>query len=97
MSDELKCFGFYEPKEGYTIHVIDENPSSVVAQLEDLSQVEKYVMSDEDYDGLPSNMRKFLKNLRKNNPELFTTEKAFTTNPDHMKELADKFEVSFLQ
>ena len=43
------------------IHFIDEDPSTILKQLEDLSQIEKYVMSDEDYNKLPMNVRKFKK------------------------------------
>jgi hypothetical protein len=65
---------------------------SITAQLEDLSQVEKYVMSDEDYDQLPVSMRKFLNNLRENNPELFTKTNIIT-DPDHQKDIADTYKV----
>jgi len=54
MNDDLKPLGFYSPNDGYTIHVIDTDPHSITSQLDDLSQVEKYVMSDADYDQLPS-------------------------------------------
>ena len=56
MDDDLKPLGFYSPMDGYTIHVVDTDPNSILSQLEDLSQVEKYVMSDEDYNALPSNI-----------------------------------------
>jgi tubulin-specific chaperone B len=35
--------------------VIDLNPNSLLKELEDLSQVEKYTISEEDYDKLPGN------------------------------------------
>jgi tubulin-folding cofactor B len=63
---------------------------SITAQLEDLSQVEKYVMSDEDYDQLPVSMRKFLTNLKENNPELFTT-KTIITDPDYQRDIAEGY------
>ena len=65
---------------------------SITAQLDDLSQVEKYVMSDEDYDQLPVSMRKFLQNLKENNPELFT-KKTIITDPDYQKDIAEGYNV----
>ena len=72
--------------------MIDKDPHSLTSQLEDLSQVEKYVMSDEDYDKLPNTMRKFLTNLRDNNPELFT-KKNLVTDPEYQKDIADTYSV----
>ena len=54
MNDDLKPLGYYSPMDGYTIYVIDTDPNSILSQLDDLSQVEKYMMSDEDYNALPS-------------------------------------------
>ena len=38
-------------------------------------------MADQDYDKMPGTMRKFIQNLRANNPELFTKEKDIVTDP----------------
>ena len=92
MDDELKCLGYYSPEDGWSIHIVDTDPSSMVAQISDLSAVEKYVMSDEDYESLPSSMRKFLRNLRDNNPELFSKQE-IVTDPDFEKEIADEIKV----
>ena len=54
MDDDQRDLGFYSPQDGYFIFVYDMNPNSLTKELEDLSQVEKYVMSEEDYDKLPS-------------------------------------------
>ena len=72
--------------------MIDKDPHSITSQLEDLSQVEKYVMSEEDYDSLPNTMRKFLNNLKENNPELFT-KKTIITDQDYEKDIADTYKV----
>ena len=42
MSNDQETLAHYGPQEGYTIHVVDSAPSSLLAQLEDVSQVEKY-------------------------------------------------------
>lgn len=49
-------------------------------------------MSDEDYDKLPVSMRKFLNNLKENNPELFT-KKTIITDPDYQKATADTYKI----
>ena len=92
LNDELKCLGYYSPEDGYIIHVIDTDPSSIAAQLNDLSQVEKYVMSDEDYENLPTSMRKYLRNLKENNPELFVKHEVIT-DPDFEKDIAEDIKV----
>ena len=50
-NDEAKL-GYYSPSDGMRLHVIDTDPTSLSANgwLEDLSKVEKYVMSDEAYE-----------------------------------------------
>jgi tubulin-folding cofactor B len=61
MDDNEKKLGFYTPEDGWVLHVIDTDPKSLTTkgQLEDLSQVEKYVMPDEQYDQLENTYRKF--------------------------------------
>ncbi|XP_048574423.1 tubulin-folding cofactor B-like isoform X2 [Triticum urartu] len=51
----------YSPYVGYRLHVIDLDPSSVTSGgwLEDTSFVDKYTMSDDAYDELGTNIRKF--------------------------------------
>lgn len=52
-------------------------------------------MSDEDYDKLPMNVRKFKKMLFQNNPELMkkSKESKVITDPNAFKEEADKITV----
>eukprot|EP01024_Parvocaulis_polyphysoides_P063394 TRINITY_DN7312_c0_g1_i2.p3 TRINITY_DN7312_c0_g1~~TRINITY_DN7312_c0_g1_i2.p3 ORF type:complete len:244 (-),score=33.93 TRINITY_DN7312_c0_g1_i2:250-981(-) len=58
-----KLLGFYSPQNGYIIHVIDLDPSSVTQDLDNLDSVQKYTMSDEDYDKREDTFRKFKKNV----------------------------------
>eukprot|EP00930_Biecheleria_cincta_P072758 TRINITY_DN60106_c0_g1_i1.p1 TRINITY_DN60106_c0_g1~~TRINITY_DN60106_c0_g1_i1.p1 ORF type:complete len:288 (-),score=58.15 TRINITY_DN60106_c0_g1_i1:107-970(-) len=57
--DDSKTLGFYGARNGMEIHIKDTNPHSLSAHggLEDVSQVEKYVMADEDYDKLENSVR----------------------------------------
>lgn len=98
MNDDYKTLGQYGAQENFIIHCIDEDPHSIVREIENFEMVEKYVMSDEDYDNLPMNVRKFKKMLKKNNPELFVPKSKVGPNgiiidPNHQKDLADKIEV----
>ncbi len=51
MADDTRMLGYYSVQSGNEIHIIDDNPFSLArgGGLEDVSLVEKYVMSDEDY------------------------------------------------
>ncbi|KAH7557148.1 hypothetical protein JRO89_XS11G0060200 [Xanthoceras sorbifolium] len=51
LSDNSRPLGFYSPLDGYRLHVIDLDPSSVTSGgwLEDTSLVEKYSISEEEY------------------------------------------------
>jgi tubulin-folding cofactor B len=42
MSNDQETLAHYGPQEGYTLHVVDSAPSTLLAQFEDVSQVEKY-------------------------------------------------------
>lgn len=94
MLDDYQPLSSYGIMENHIIHCIDEDPHSIVRNLENFELVEKYVMSDEDYDKLPMNARKFKKMLKKNNPELFVPKgninvKGIITDPNYLKDLAD--------
>ena len=89
---ELGSFG---AENDYIIHCVDEDPNSILKQLEDLSQIEKYVMSDEDYDKLPMNVRKFKKMLFQNNPELYKKNKdqKVVTDPEAFKNEVEQIKI----
>lgn len=96
MDQEYQSLGNYGADNDFTIHCIDEDPNSILKQISDLSTIEKYVMSDEDYNKLPVNVRKFKKKLRENNPELFKKNELknmIIINPDYQKELADNIKI----
>jgi len=59
MNEDDRTLDFYAPQQLYTIHVIDLDPNSITKELEDLSQVPKYEMSDEEYNKRPNTMRKW--------------------------------------
>jgi hypothetical protein len=60
----------YSPYDGYRLHIIDLDPSSITSGgwLEDTSLVEKYTISDEAYNNLDTNFRKFKEKMAFKNP-----------------------------
>ena len=62
--------GFYSVTSGMEIHVIDTDPFSLSrgGGLTDVSLVEKFRMSDEDYDKRQNSMRQYIKDQRSKDP-----------------------------
>ncbi|KAG8368432.1 hypothetical protein BUALT_Bualt15G0044800 [Buddleja alternifolia] len=73
LGDNTRSLGFYSPQDGFRLHIIDLDPSSVTSGgwLEDTSLVEKYKISDEAYDKRDGTYKKFKEKLghQKSNPE----------------------------
>ena len=61
MVDDEKTLQHYGAETDFTIHVIDSNPESQLHDFDfdDLSKVEKYVISEEDYSKKTNTFRKF--------------------------------------
>mmetsp|Transcript_94271 Transcript_94271/g.271637 ORF Transcript_94271/g.271637 Transcript_94271/m.271637 type:complete len:283 (+) Transcript_94271:87-935(+) len=59
LMDEQKTLRYYGAKNGMEIHIKDLDPHSISLHggLEDVSQVEKYIMEDEAYDKLENTVR----------------------------------------
>ncbi|KAK9289740.1 hypothetical protein L1049_007899 [Liquidambar formosana] len=91
LSDNLRPLGFYSPQDGYRLHVIDLDPSSVTSGgwLEDTSLVEKYSISDEVYDKLDGTFRKFKERLVSQNPSALQTK----IPENYMEELCTNIKV----
>jgi len=71
MSDNSRMLGFYSVESGHEIHIIDTDPFSLSrgGGLTDVSLVEKYRMSDEDYGSRKGTIREFLAKKRKDDPK----------------------------
>ncbi|XP_062165668.1 tubulin-folding cofactor B [Alnus glutinosa] len=69
LTDDSRPLGFYSPLDGYRLHVIDLDPSSVTSGgwLEDISLVEKYSISEEAYEKRGGTFRKFKEKLASQN------------------------------
>lgn len=98
MLDDYQPVSAYGIQEGNIIHCKDEDPHSIVRNLENFEMVEKYKISDEDYDKLPMNAKKFKNKLKKNNPDLFVPKgdvnvKGIVTDPNHLQNEANKMKI----
>ncbi|KAJ8760162.1 hypothetical protein K2173_011018 [Erythroxylum novogranatense] len=71
--DNSRPLGFYSPLDGFRLHIIDLDPSSVTSGgwLEDTSLVEKYTISEEDYVKRDGTFRKFKEKIASQNPSAF--------------------------
>eukprot|EP00331_Platyophrya_macrostoma_P006750 CAMPEP_0176424834 /NCGR_PEP_ID=MMETSP0127-20121128/11056_1 /TAXON_ID=938130 /ORGANISM="Platyophrya macrostoma, Strain WH" /LENGTH=242 /DNA_ID=CAMNT_0017805933 /DNA_START=63 /DNA_END=791 /DNA_ORIENTATION=+ len=93
MNEDDRCLGYYAPKEFYNIHVIDLDPNSETKDIDDLSQIAKYEISEENYNSMSDNFRKFKEKLVKSNPGLGETKEKIVKDENFMKEEAVKFDV----
>eukprot|EP00026_Physarum_polycephalum_P013528 Phypoly_transcript_13940.p1 GENE.Phypoly_transcript_13940~~Phypoly_transcript_13940.p1 ORF type:complete len:251 (+),score=44.55 Phypoly_transcript_13940:252-1004(+) len=81
LNDNLLLSAYY-PEDGWRVHIDDVDPNRTIANLTDVSQIEKYTMSDEDYNKREGTYRKFKEQQTKNEPKEPQEEEA---NPDHIK------------
>ncbi|KAH9607275.1 hypothetical protein KSS87_017323 [Heliosperma pusillum] len=70
LSDNSAPFGFYSPLNGYRLHVVDLDPSSITSGgwLDDTSLVQKYEISEEAYQKRQGTFRKFKEKLPHQDP-----------------------------
>jgi tubulin-folding cofactor B len=96
LNDDNRTLGSYACKDEYNILVIDSNPNSIHKEIEDLASVEKYRISDEDYDKLLDNFRKWKKQLLDKFPHLKKPKEVIdpsTLDPEYMKEIAEGIKI----
>lgn len=98
VNDNSRPLGFYSPQYGYRLHISDLDPSSVTSGgwLEDTSLVEKYTISEEAYNKLDSNARKFREKMISQNANA-NEKKASDNNMEYLCEsikVGDRCEVA---
>lgn len=78
LHNDVETLAHYGPQEGYTIHVksyyphlitqvVDAAPATY-GDLDDVSQVEKYQISEEEYSKRDDTFRKFKEDMQKKDP-----------------------------
>lgn len=70
LSDDNRPLGFYSVEHGMEIHIVDSDPHSLSRNggLEDVSQIQKYRMTDEEYDQRRGTLREWAKKKREEDP-----------------------------
>lgn len=63
MDEDLRTLDFYGVQSGMIISIMDLNPASILKEIENNNQIEKYIMSEESYNNLPDNFRKWKHNF----------------------------------
>jgi len=71
LKDDSRPLGFYSVTSGMEIKIVDQNPHSLAKDggLEDVSLVEKYVMTESEYDSRTNTLRNFRKEQLKLDPK----------------------------
>lgn len=107
LDDLDKKLGYYSPEDGYGIHIIDTNPTSVSAGgwLENVNLVKKYEISEEAYNKRNGTARKWMADKKAVDPT-WTIEKEMmrrkdpnweppveVSDPEHLAEEASKINV----
>jgi tubulin-folding cofactor B len=61
MDDDSKKLGYYSPQNGMYIHIVDKDPNSLAKTgwLENVNLVQKYKISEEDYDKRENSVRNY--------------------------------------
>ena len=70
LDDDSKMLGYYSAENGMRIHVHDTDPHSMSKDggLEDVSKIQKYRMSEEDYDKRKGTLREWIKKEKAKDP-----------------------------
>ena len=69
MDKDDETLATYGPQENFTLHVIDTQPSAMMQDLEDVTKVEKYEISEDDYNKREGTFRKFKEEMMKKDPK----------------------------
>ncbi|KAL1333110.1 hypothetical protein HN51_061870 [Arachis hypogaea] len=91
LTDNFKPLGSYLPIDGFCLHVVDLDPSSVTSGgwLEDTSLVEKYTISEEAYNKREGTFRKYKEKLTPKTPSTIEAKIPDT----HMEDLCANIKV----
>ncbi len=70
LDDNSKMLGYYSVENGMRIHIHDSDPHSMSKDggLEDVSKIQKYRMSEEDYDKRKGTLREWIKKEKAKDP-----------------------------
>lgn len=70
IDEDMRTLDFYGIQAGMIVSITDLNPASILKEIENNNQVDKYVMSEETYENLPENFRKWKHSFLVENPQI---------------------------
>ena len=70
MEEDMRTLDFYGVEDKMVVSISDLNPASILKEIENSNQVEKYTMSEETYEALPENFRKWKHQFLVENPQI---------------------------
>jgi len=88
--EDDKMIGFYSPADNWRVHVINTNPNRAEDEYQDVSKVEKYNMSEDDYLKKEDSVRNF---MMKNKMGKFSEEAKKNEELQKQKEL-EEYEIA---
>mmetsp|Transcript_35840 Transcript_35840/g.43805 ORF Transcript_35840/g.43805 Transcript_35840/m.43805 type:complete len:97 (+) Transcript_35840:287-577(+) len=91
--DPVKTLGEYSPQEGFSVHVIDESGRTVTNEFDDVSQVEKYKISEEAYSKRDDTVRAFKQRMKDAGHAAFQNKQGDSVYEDFMKAEAEAIAV----
>jgi hypothetical protein len=96
LADDSKKLGFYGVSDGMRIHIVDTDPFSLSKDggLDDVSQIEKYRMSEEEYDKREGTLRAWKREQQRLNPHFtyagFLKQKKAETEVARLRRLGEE-------
>ena len=95
MDEAMRPLDFYGVENGMIVAISDLNPNSILKEIENTNQIEKYVMSEETYDQLPENFRKWKHQFLIDNPQVkqSLTGQPEICDPEYMGSVASTLSV----
>jgi tubulin-folding cofactor B len=99
MPDDEALLGSYGPQDYWYLHIIDSSggASAQASQYEDTSRVDKFVLSEDEYNKRDNTFRKYMAKMRAQDPD-FCKKWGFKEPPkvidaDLFKEEADAIKI----
>ena len=93
MVDNEATLGSYGPEANFTVHVIDESGRTITNEFDDVSQVEKYQISEEAYAQRDDTFRAFKARMQAAGHASFQNNQGDSIYEDFMKDEAEALQV----
>lgn len=94
MDENMRSLNFYGVENGMIVYITDLNPNSIHKEIENTNQIEKYTISQEAYDALDGNFRKWKNTFLAENPQAHSaTGQPEICDQNYLKSIADTLHI----